>query len=144
VWINTWHVERRTRVNSHLNGLINNFYLNRVQIGWFSHPWLPGEAQDQRRRQSRRPGKQNPRGSPRLPPFRIREENEDNPSAEQKKRPTDLPNAIPEKTGRPSSRREVEIIRRRSSGISAAAPGTTSFAIKETASTLTTLDLQAI
>ena len=31
------HVERRTRVNSHLNGLINNFHLNRVQIGRFSH-----------------------------------------------------------------------------------------------------------
>ena len=30
MWINTWHVERWTRVNSHLNGLINNFHLNRV------------------------------------------------------------------------------------------------------------------
>ena len=34
------HVERRTRVNSHLNGLINNFHLNRGQIGRFSH-FLP-------------------------------------------------------------------------------------------------------
>ena len=37
MWINTWRVERRTRVNSHLNRLINNFHLNRVQIGRFSH-----------------------------------------------------------------------------------------------------------
>ena len=36
MWINTWCVERRTRVNSHLNGLINNFHLNRVQFGRFS------------------------------------------------------------------------------------------------------------
>ena len=36
MWINTWRVERRTRVNSHLNRLINNFHLNRVQIGRFS------------------------------------------------------------------------------------------------------------
>jgi len=35
--INTWRVERRTHVISHLNGLINNFHLNRVQIGRFSH-----------------------------------------------------------------------------------------------------------
>ena len=40
MWINTWRVERRTRVNSHLSGLINNFHLNRVQIGRFSQPRL--------------------------------------------------------------------------------------------------------
>jgi len=36
MWINTWRAVRRTRVNPHLNGLINNFQLNRVQIERFS------------------------------------------------------------------------------------------------------------
>ena len=36
MWFNTWRDERRTHDNRHLNGLINNFQLNRVQIERFS------------------------------------------------------------------------------------------------------------